>query len=98
MNGSLFRFEVEILPDQKVVIQQVIDNSKVIKCLNSVKTLWDLKKGVKTLETVKPKEITIKADGEEDPRGETKLVYAPVSEMVNLVFSNPSLKAARWLD
>ena len=39
MNGSLFRFEVEILPDQKVVIQQVIDNSKVIKCLNSVKTM-----------------------------------------------------------
>ena len=87
MNGSLFRFEVEVLPDQKVVIQQVIDNSKVIKCLNSVKTLW-----------VNPKEITIKADGEEDPRGETKLVYVPVSETMNLVFSTPSLKAARWLD
>jgi len=96
--NEITRELVKVLLDQKVVIQQVIDNSKVIKGLNSVKTLWDLKKGVNTLETVEPKETTINADGEEDPRGETKLVYVPVSKTVKLVFSNPSLKAARLLD
>ena len=74
VTNEITRELVEVLPDQKVIIQQVIDNSKVIKGLNSVKTLWDLKKGVKTLETVEPKEITINTDGEEHPRGETKLV------------------------
>ena len=80
--SEITRELVEVLPDQKAVIQKVIEISQVIKGLNSVKTLWDLKKGVKTLETVKPKEITVNADGEEDPRGETKLVYVPVSKTV----------------
>ena len=38
--SEITRELVEVLPDQKAVIQKVIEISQVIKGLNSVKTLW----------------------------------------------------------